>query len=120
MNQMVANLYASNTGASSTTPENSTAPMDTSAKPDDTKRKQTSEKPVKKIKRKRPIESPSANDIEGMTYSLSTIVLNLFCLGPDVEYSTITFEDFAASDQFKEVSDIVLCPMKIVMFDDWF
>ncbi|CAF0725507.1 unnamed protein product [Adineta ricciae] len=86
MNQMVANLYANNTAASSTTPENSTTAMDTSAKPDDTKRKQTSEKPTKKVKRKRPIESPSANDIEG----------------PDVEYSTITFEDFAASDQFKE------------------
>ncbi|CAF0748304.1 unnamed protein product [Adineta ricciae] len=86
MNQMVANLYANNTGASSSTPENSTAPMDTSAKSDDTKRKQMSEKPAKKVKRKRPIESPSANDIEG----------------PDVEYSTITFEDFAASDQFKE------------------
>jgi len=27
----------------------------------------------------------------------------IYLLGPDVEYSTTTFEDFAASDEFKEV-----------------
>ncbi|CAF3344919.1 unnamed protein product [Rotaria sp. Silwood1] len=89
MNQMVANLYANNTGASSTSQGNSNVPMETATKPEEeqqTKRKQSNEKSLKKVKRKKPGESTVTNDIDG----------------PDVEYSTITFGDFAASDSFKE------------------
>ncbi|CAF3236168.1 unnamed protein product [Rotaria socialis] len=87
MNQMVSNLYASNIGASSQ--GNSNVQMETSTKPEEeqqAKRKQTTEKSAKKVKRKRPAESTLTNDVDG----------------PDVEYSTITFEHFAASDSFKE------------------
>ncbi|CAF2703281.1 unnamed protein product [Rotaria sp. Silwood2] len=89
MNQMVANLYANNTGASSSLQGNSLVQMETSTKPEEeqqAKRKQSNEKSIKKIKRKKPVESADTNDIDG----------------PDVEYSTVTFEDFAASDAFKE------------------
>ncbi|CAF5194611.1 unnamed protein product, partial [Rotaria magnacalcarata] len=55
MNQMVSNLYASNVGASSQ--GNSNVQMETSTKPEEeqqAKRKQTTEKSVKKVKRKKP------------------------------------------------------------------
>ena len=107
MNQMVANLYVNKTGASSsTTQSNTNVQMDTSPKPEDeqqTKRKQSTEKSVKKVKRKKPTESTMSNDIDGrIDWSILFIPENVQ-LGPDVEYSTITFEDFAASDPFKEV-----------------
>ncbi|CAF0726991.1 unnamed protein product [Adineta steineri] len=86
MNQMVANLYANNTGTASSLPENSNNQTESPTKSEDTKRKHSNEKSVKKVKRKRPTESLDTNDIDG----------------PDVEYSQLTFEDFAASDQFKE------------------
>ncbi|CAF3590480.1 unnamed protein product [Rotaria sordida] len=89
MNQMVANLYVNNIGASSSSQKNSNVQMETPTKSEEeqqTKRKQSNEKSVKQVKRKKPTESTVTNDIDG----------------PDVEYSTITFEDFSASDSFKE------------------
>jgi hypothetical protein len=90
MNQMVANLYANNTGASSFSQGNSNIQMNISEKSEEeqqAKRKQSNEKSTKKVKRKKPTESTLTDDIDG----------------PDVEYSTTTFEDFAASESFKEV-----------------
>ncbi|CAF0753439.1 unnamed protein product [Rotaria sordida] len=89
MNQMVANLYVNNIGASSSSQKNSNVQMETPTKSEEeqqTKRKQSNEKSVKQVKRKKPTESTVTNDIDG----------------PDVEYSTITFKDFSASDSFKE------------------
>ena len=73
MNQMVANLYVNKTGTSTTTTqENSNVPMDTTSKDEkeqQTKRKQSGEKSVKKIKRQRPTESSVSNDVEGIKKS---------------------------------------------------
>lgn len=117
MNQMISTLYASNTNnptTSSISQPNgaTTTETTTSNEPDDqqsTKRKQNSEKPSKQIKKKRQIESSGATDIDGRTIDLfsrllqSFVFFNLEFIGPDVEYSTTTFADFAASDAFKEV-----------------
>ena len=69
MNQMVANLYATNTQTSSSSAHtNYNVPMDISTKSDDeqqTKRKQSTEKSVKKIKRKKPTEATFNDDIDG-------------------------------------------------------
>jgi hypothetical protein len=68
MNQMVSNLYVNKTGASSSIQNNTNVQMETSPKPEDeqqTKRKQSTEKLVKRVKRKRPTESTMSNDIDG-------------------------------------------------------
>lgn len=107
MNTMVANLYVNKTGTSSSVQEKSDVPMESSPKPDEeqqTKRKQSSEKFTKKAKRKRPIDSSPVNDIDGKIFPLYSFYSYWYALGPDVEYSTTTFEDFAASDAFKEVN----------------
>lgn len=70
MNQMVASLYVNKTASTATSKQdNSNVQMETSAKPEEeqqqAKRKQSSEKSVKKVKRKRPIDSSPSNDIEG-------------------------------------------------------
>jgi hypothetical protein len=65
MNQMVSNLYVNKTGASSS---NTNVQMETSPKLENeqqTKRKQSNEKSVKKVKRKKPTESTVSNDIDG-------------------------------------------------------
>lgn len=106
MNTMVANLYVNKTAASTSVQEKSDVPMENSSKPDEeqpTKRKQSSEKYTKTVKRKRPIESSLSNDIDGKTYFLPLFSSYRYAAGPDVEYSTTTFEDFAASESFKEV-----------------
>lgn len=106
MNAMVANLYVNKTGASASVQEKSDDPMETSSKPDEeqqTKRKQSSEKSTKKVKRQRPTESSASNDIDGKVHFPLLFSSYRYASGPDVEYSTTTFEDFAASDSFKEV-----------------
>lgn len=73
MNQMVANLYATNNGPSTPSKTNTTVEMETSTKAEEeqqTKRKQSTEKTPKKVKRKRPTESTSPNDIEGIMNSI--------------------------------------------------
>jgi hypothetical protein len=77
MNQMVANLYTNNTGPSSSAQGNSNVQMDTTAKSDEeqqTKRKQSSEKSVKKIKRKKPADSTFTDDVDG-NINLSSYIL---------------------------------------------
>ncbi len=62
---MVSNLYVNKTGASSS---NTNVQMETSPKLENeqqTKRKQSNEKSVKKVKRKKPTESTVSNDIDG-------------------------------------------------------
>ena len=107
MNTMVANLYVNKPGASASVQEKSDVPLESSSKPDaeqQTKRKQSSEKFTKKVKRQRPTESSLSNDIDGKIYFPSLFSSHRrYALGPDVEYSTTTFEDFAASESFKEV-----------------
>jgi hypothetical protein len=80
MNQMVANLYVNKTGTSSSTQGSTNVQMETSSKPGDeqqTKRKQSSEKSMKKVKRKRPTESSLSNDIDGrIIFSYFHIILN--------------------------------------------
>jgi hypothetical protein len=83
MNQMVANLYVNKTGTPSSSQGNSNIQMETSPKPGEeqqqqTKRKQSNEKSVKKVKRKRPIESTFTNDIDGIVnlFSYYNIILN--------------------------------------------
>ncbi len=80
MNQMVANLYVNKTGASSSAQGNTNVQIETSLKPEEqsTKRKQSSEKSVKKVKRKRPTESTLSNDVEGIIHLVSyyNIILN--------------------------------------------
>ncbi len=81
MNQMVANLYVNKTGTSSSTQGSTNVQMETSSKPGDeqqTKRKQSSEKSMKKVKRKRPTEESSlSNDIDGrIIFSYFHIILN--------------------------------------------
>lgn len=71
MNQMVANLYVNKTVASSSSAQgDANVQMETSPKkPEEeqqTKRKQSSEKSVKKVKRSRPTESSLGNDIDGI------------------------------------------------------
>jgi len=69
MNQMVSNLYANNTGASSSSLHgNSNVQIETPMKPEEeqqAKRKQSSEKSLKKVKRRRPTESTLTDDIDG-------------------------------------------------------
>jgi hypothetical protein len=81
MNQMVANLYVNKTGASSSAQGNTNVQIESSVKPEEeqsTKRKQSSEKSVKKVKRKRPTESTLSNDVEGIIHLISyyNIILN--------------------------------------------
>jgi hypothetical protein len=80
MNQMVANLYANNTGPSSSSQGNSNVQMDTTTKSDEeqqTKRKQSSEKSLKKIKRKKPTETAPQDDIDG-SVDFSNIIFNIY------------------------------------------
>lgn len=115
MNQMVSNLYTSATPKSASSTTNGTEASTTKAEEDEqqpTKRKESSEKPSKQAKKKRYVESLATNDLEGPTKPLRGVCLSLYCLiftclGPDVEYSTTTFADFAASDSFKEVNGCV-------------
>ena len=74
---MVANLYVNKTASTATTnkQENSNAQMDTTPAPEEdddqqqqAKRKQSTEKSVKKVKRKRPLDSEVANDVDGNYY----------------------------------------------------
>lgn len=69
---MVASLYANNTPVSSPSQGKSSVPMEISTKLEEekqAKRKQSNEKPVKKVKRTKATESALANDIDGMIYS---------------------------------------------------
>jgi hypothetical protein len=68
MNEMVANLYANKTGTASSSQGNSNIQIETLSKPEEeqpTKRKQSNEKSLKKVKRQRPTESTLTNDIDG-------------------------------------------------------
>jgi hypothetical protein len=81
MNQMVANLYVNKTGASSSSQGNSNIQMETSPKPEEeqqAKRKLSSEKSLKKVKRKRPTESSFTNDIDGIINYHNIILNNIY------------------------------------------
>ena len=81
MNQMVANLYANNTGtaaAASSLQGNSNVQMGTPTNRDDeqqAKRKQSSDKSLKKVKRKKPTESTFTDDIDGIVLIYRFIVI---------------------------------------------
>ena len=75
MNQMVASLYVNKTAPSSSAQSTTNAQMETSPKPEDeqqTKRKQSTEKSVKKVKRKKQTESTVSNDIDGRIHFCSS------------------------------------------------
>ena len=68
MNQMVANLYTANSAASTSAPGNADSHTPATPNPDDeppSKRKQSSEKFVKKVKRKKASEPMPTNDADG-------------------------------------------------------
>lgn len=108
MNQMVATLYTATNTGSAAPQGNAAAQPKADSHPEEEsqpKRKQSSEKFVKQVKRKKPSESVVANDIDGRLDSLSLRTNHdLLSLGPDVEFSTTTFADFAAAESFKEVN----------------
>ena len=108
MNQMVATLYTATNAGSSTPQGNAAAQPKADSHPEEEsqpKRKQSSEKFVKQVKRKKPSESVVANDIDGRLDLLSLRAHHdQLSLGPDVEFSTTTFADFAAAESFKEVN----------------
>ena len=72
---MVSTLYANNSKTSSSALGNSNTQMDASVKFEEeqqVKRKQSNERSLKKIKRRKPIESTFANDVDGI--HCSTII----------------------------------------------
>ena len=107
MNQMVASLYTATTVAPSASQGNATPQTTTDSHLEEepqTKRKQSSEKSVKQVKRKKPSEATVANDTDGRLDLLSYQADFRLPSGPDVEFSTTTFADFAAAESFKEVN----------------
>jgi hypothetical protein len=73
MNQMVATLYTNTSSIpSSASQGNATGQTATTNQSDEeqqSKRKKTSEKSIRQIKRKKPIESNASNDIDGRTHT---------------------------------------------------